>query len=427
MTSKKNARNEAYVWLWLPDEVKPVVAGKLTFQGGLLVFNYGRSYLERKNAIAIYDKELPLRSGILEPRNGLHMPSCIRDASPDAWGRRIIINRLLGLKSPQADTSELDELTYLLESGSDRIGALDFQYSATEYQSRESKNTSLEELQEVVERVEKGLPLNSHLENALNHGTSIGGARPKVFIDHENVKYVAKFSSSSDIYNVVKTEYIAMRLAKLAGLNVANVSLTKAAHKDVLLVERFDRLKTRSGWSRRIMISALTMLGLDEMLARYASYQELTHIIRKDFANPQSTLKELFGRIVFNILSGNTDDHARNHAAFWDGAKLSLTPAYDICPQLRVGNEASQAMLISDGLRKSQLSTCLQAAHNFMLNREEATALIEQQITCIRENWQSVCDAAELSEVDRNLMWQRQFLNPYAFEDWQSIGFGCNE
>jgi len=59
----------------------------------------------------------------------------------------------------------------------------------------------------------------------------------------------------------------------------------------------------------------------------------LADIIRARFSNPQATLHELFARMVFNVLVGNTDDHARNHAAFWDGEWLALTPAYDICPQ----------------------------------------------------------------------------------------------
>jgi serine/threonine-protein kinase HipA len=60
------------------------------------------------------------------------------------------------------------------------------------------------------------------------------------------------------------------------------------------------------------------------MMARYASYETLAEIIRHRLAAPRATLRELFGRLVFNILSDNTDDHARNHAAFWDGAGLTL-------------------------------------------------------------------------------------------------------
>jgi serine/threonine-protein kinase HipA len=119
--------------------------------------------------------------------------------------------------------------------------------------------------------------------------------------------------------------------------------------------------------------------------------------------------------MVFNILCGNTDDHARNHAALWDGQSLSLTPAYDVCPQPRTGGEASQAMLIHGDNRMSQLSVCLEAAPNFLLDTEAARGIIEQQIRVIGEGWKSVCDEAQLAEADRQLFWRRQFLNPFAF------------
>src|SRR3546814_780366 len=156
----------------------------------------------------------------------------------------------------------------------------------------------------------------------MHHGTSLGGARPKALLDDGEKKYVAKFSSSTDVYNIVKTEFVAMRLAAEAGLNAASVSLTKALGKDVLLVKRFDRVSSARGWQRRSMVSALTMFELDEMMAPYASYETLAEIIRHRFTAPKATLRELFGRMVFNILCGNTDDHARNHAAFWDGKKI---------------------------------------------------------------------------------------------------------
>lgn len=404
---------EAYVWIWLPDSTAPVVAGKITQYADKLVFNYGKSYLARENAIAVYEPELPLQSGEIPLPAGLTMPSSIRDAAPDAWGRRVLINRL--------HNPDLNELTYLLESGSDRIGALDFQRSATNYLPRHATNAPLEELLTAAELVEKGVPLNTELQQALHHGTSIGGARPKAQIEDDQKKYIAKFSSSTDLYSVVKAEFVAMRLASLAGLEVASVSLVKAAGKDILLIERFDRVSTPAGWQRKAMVSGLTLLGLDEMMARYASYIDLAEIIRHRFVAPTESLRELYSRMVFNVLCGNTDDHARNHAAFWDGKMLSLTPAYDVCPQARTGNEATQAMLITENNRMSQLTTCLATAHHFLLGQEEATAIINQLITAIRRNWKTVCDAAELSQLEREMLWERQFLNPFALQ-----GFGCS-
>jgi serine/threonine-protein kinase HipA len=411
----ESAYAEAYVWVWLPDATQPVVAGLLSRQGQQLVFNYGRSYLARSDAIALYAPELPLQSGSIPLIAGLSMPSCLRDASPDAWGRRVLINRKLGVKGADASEFELDELTYLLESGSDRIGALDFQMSASQYVPRQTKQPSLEELQTAAEKVEKGVPLSPELDQALLHGTSLGGARPKVLLDDGKRKYIAKFSANNDLYSVVKAEFIAMRLARKAGLNVASVALRTAMGKDVLVIERFDRVAEGDQWRRRAMVSALTLFELDEMMAAYASYEKLAEIIRHRFSEPKTTLRELFSRIIFNILSGNTDDHARNHAAFWNGKQLSLTPAYDICPQSRSGQQASQAMLIHGGDRSSHLSTCIAAASSFLLAREEAIAIINHQVNVIEHEWQAICDEASLSEVDRALFWRRQFLNPFAF------------
>ncbi|GEN29196.1 phosphatidylinositol kinase [Halovibrio variabilis] len=416
MISKLTDHKEAYVWIWLPGETQPVVAGRITQQRGAYVFNYGASYLERDDAIPIYDAELPLRRGLIEPAAGLAMAGCLRDGSPDAWGRRVIINRLMGVNAAETETGDIDELTYLLESGSDRIGALDFQHSAMEYVPRLKAEASYEELLEAAERIEQGVPLTPALDQALNHGTSIGGARPKALIDNGDHKTIAKFSSSTDIYSVVKAEFIAMKLAALCTLDVAPVSMIAAAGKDVLLIERFDRIQSAAGWQRRAMVSALTMLGLDEMMARYASYEDVAEIIRHRFTKPKKTLRELYGRIVFNILCGNTDDHARNHAAFWDGEMLTLTPAYDICPQGRTGNEATQAMLIKGENRMSTLHSCLAAAPDFLLNDTEVKSIIENQLATIASEWNGLCEEAKLTETDRKLFAGRQFLNSYCTE-----------
>lgn len=415
MNSKPARNDEAYAWVWLPGKTEPVVAGRLSADNGNVHFNYGKSYLERDDAIPLYLPELPLRPGELPLPHGLTLANSLRDAAPDAWGRRVILNRKFGVKGRRIDDHELSELTFLLESGSDRIGALDFQGSASEYYPRSTDNCTLTELVASAERVEKGSPLSAELDQALLHGSSIGGARPKALFENGNSKYIVKFSSSTDYYSVVKAEFIAMRLAQFSGINVASVKLESALGKDVLLVKRFDRRKTKNGWERKMMVSALTILGLDEMMARYASYAELAEIIRHRFTAPKDTLKELYERIVFNILSGNTDDHARNHAAFWDGDALTLTPAYDICPQGRAGQEASQGMMITEDNRYSRLATCIDAKHYFLLSQREAIERIEEQLVCMGKHWEKVCDEAELSEAERNQFWGRQFLNPYAF------------
>lgn len=410
--------SEAYVWIWLPGASEPVVAGRLEAAGDLVNFNYGQSYLRRKDAIPLYEPELPLRPGQISPLPGMSIAGCIADAGPDAWGQRVIMNRKLGTRAQDEDPAVLDPLTYLLESGSDRIGALDFQASPSTYSNRRAGTASLEELMQSARRVEEGIPLSPALDAALLHGSSVGGARPKALLEDGDRSLIAKFSSIADPYSVVKGEYAAMELARRAGLDAARVELTQVHGREVLLVERFERPPAMPG-ERRAVVSALTILQLDEMLARYASYADLAHIIRQRFTDARSTLRELFARIAFNILVGNTDDHARNHTAFWDGKALMLAPAYDICPQSRSGGEATQAMVIGPGgFRMSQIAGCVDAASTYLLSEPEARGIVDHQIDVVETEWSDVCDLAQMTEIERKYFWRRQFLNPYTTEGY---------
>lgn len=408
MTSEPTS---AFVWIWLPHAADPVVAGRLDTVSERIGFAYATSYLDRTDAVSIYDAELPLKRGYQYPASEQTsgVPLCVDDAMPDSWGRRLVNNRL------NQPTAELGELTYLLESGSDRIGALDFQNSATDYVPRTVDHPSLDDLATASERIERGQPLAPALVAALLRGTSIGGARPKALIDAGDRKLIAKFSSTSDTYPVVQGEFVAMELARRVGLEVAPVELTIAAGRHALLVERFDRTPTGS---RRRLVSALTILGLTSFPeGRYATYADLSHKIRAQFANPTAALRELFGRIAFSMMSGNTDDHGRNHAAFVEH-ELEFTPAYDICPQARSGETAAQAMAYDEyGNRDARLKLLVEAAHLYLLDPTEARDIVEKQETIIREQWAEVCDAAGLTAVERSGLWGRQFLNPHAFED----------
>ncbi len=403
--------SQAFVWIWLPNHAAPIVAGQISFQAGKYHFVYGRSYLENEEAIALSPIELPLQRGTYEPAGLNDIHSCLRDASPDAWGRRV-----LGYQYPNFSHNELD---YLLLSSSHRIGALDFQQSNTHYQARESPLPQLQDLWQAAQLIEARKPLPPELNNALLHGTSIGGARPKALITESGIQYIAKFSSSTDHYDMVKAEYIAMKLAQIAGIEVAKVRLEQSLGKDVLLIERFDRIKQDDFWERRLMLSGLSLLKLNEMEARYASYRQLAELIRHQFYHPINSLHELYQRIVFNILIGNTDDHARNLAAFWDGTALSLTPAYDICPQSRTGQIATQAMNL-EGKQGSHstLVNALSICHHYDLTEAGAKNLINTLLSVINDNWLTVCNEANLSQNERERLWNHAILNPYCFENW---------
>lgn len=125
--------------------------------------------------------------------------------------------------------------------------------------------------------------------------------------------------------------------------------------------------------------------------------------------------------MTFNILAGSTDDHARNHAAFWDGEMLELTSAYDIAPQHRGGSEANQALNIIPGGKSAQLINVLKVAPHFHIKDAEARDIIDGQITAICDNWHEVCGLAGMKQTERAYFEGRQMLNPYAFEGYSAV------
>lgn len=404
------------VWVWMPATVSPAPAGRIDEAGGEVTFTYDESFLARPDAISLYAPELPLRSGRQRPRTGLSAPGCLRDAWPDGWSRVVIERRLRDLGR---DSTALTEFDYLRHSSSDRVGNLDFTDLPT-WVPRIAGSATLDELQRATELIESGEPIDPSLSDALNQATASGGMRPKALVTDGDKSYVAKLSSPSDTRPVTNIEAVAMDLAAPAGINVAPTRLiTIGSGRDVLLVERFDR----TGADERIgVVSGSTMLGLDPFLgARYASYHELADILRSESDDPDAA-SELYKRIIFNVLVGNTDDHARNHAALWDGASLRLSPAFDICPQQRTGNETAQAMEIGrDGFRAANVAGCVERSSDFGVERADAVAIVEDQIDAIRAGFAEAADRARLTSADRDALLGRALLNESVLYGWSRM------
>ena len=414
----EQAPRAGYVWAWLPGATEPTLAGQVGRVDGVFQFRYAQAYLGHPHAISLFEPELPLRSGWIRPHSNMGIAGVLKDASPDAWGQRVILARLSGSRGQAAMDTELDTLTYLLESGSNRVGGLDFQSSPNAYTPRES-GASLVELHRAAQDLVAGM-LSPDLAEALQYGTAIGGARPKAVIrDDEGAEWVAKFSLSTDLYPVVRAEAAGMRLAARVGIDVPEVRVTSAGGRDVLLVRRFDRA---GAGTRRMMVSALTMLGFDDFLgARWSSYPELMDVLRKFAPAGDGLGRALFERIVFNVLITNIDDHARNHAAFWDGRHLRLTPAYDLLPHLRASHEVQQAMDIGrsdsperNGPRASTRTTCINAAREYNLTAREASEIFDRQVSVISQEWLGVADEVGLTRQQAKDMLGNSILHPYA-------------
>lgn len=241
------APDRLFVWVWLPGRVEPVPAGVLERHAGVgasdaVTFAYGRSYLAAGHP-PLYLPELPLRSGRQEPPPQLDTPGVIRDAGPDSWGQRVIMQTVLAQDVRDRDTAELGLLTYLLHSGSDRPGALDFQLSPTEYVPR-LHTASVADLLVAADAIQSGEEAPEHLRTVLAAGSSVGGARPKATLRDGQRHVIAKFSAITDTYPVMRAEAVAMALARRVGLTVADTELIDVQGRDVLIVDRFDRAPT---------------------------------------------------------------------------------------------------------------------------------------------------------------------------------------
>ncbi len=382
-----------------------MVAGRLQqLADGRLGFVYGQSYQRLPQAVAL-GPDLPVEPGLIVPTSpSMVMPGTIRDACPDGWGQRVIRHMLTG----NAESNDPDWPTCMLTSESNRIGALDFQTDSATYIPR-GRPSDLEALLRAAGDVLAGLPVDPAVEAAMVHGTSVGGARPKVTLSGADGDFIVKMSSSTDPFPVERYEVTAMELARRVGLPTAHVHLLEGSGRDLLVVRRFDR----EGPFRRQMVSGLTLLGLDEMEGRYATYPDLLDALRSRHTFDSQLGLRLFQQIAVRIAVGDTDDHARNIAAFWNGHDLELTPAYDIAPGLRSGESASQAMAYGrNGERESNFAGLAACGPIYGLDEKGAGQVIDHVIDIVRTEFDEAADVGQLTLADRVAMRGRQVLNP---------------
>jgi serine/threonine-protein kinase HipA len=411
------------VRIFLPDETEPALVGNVLFENEKTSFVYDGGYLGRENAISIYDADLPLGPDEIWMGGPMTLAPSLWDALPDLWGRRSIAAAFRFRGEDPYRGQDIDEFTVATQAGPDRIGALDLRPPGHKMLIRKDERPSLENLMALADLIEANEEVeDGDLWDLIPHCTLVGGARPKaLYTDAIGRKFIAKFTAEDDTYPVVAAEFVAMRLAALAGIDVAPVEIVNIGRREILLVERFDRVAhPDGGWARRAMVSALTWAQEAELSAHHISYPQLAGIIAGSFQDPPVALEELFTRVIFNILVGNTDDHARNHAAFWNGSTHRLTPAYDIAPQRRTSREANQAMILSDGSRAAQLRNAAAIAPAFGIDQPQFKRIADRLVGTIVDHWIEVCDEAGLSRNERAAFAGRQFFNDFAFDGFSA-------
>ena len=386
-----NTTKDLFVFANLDGEFIPAGQLQVDEEGSRLIassFAYGLRYLDRSNAQEVDPVALSLRSKSeikgkrLIPPNGLEAFGGIRDAAPDSWGRRVIEARL------KVPANSLPESTYLLEAGSDRVGALDIRSSLD--QEERPAHESIHNLSYVLEgaqKIEAGLPVSEALSKILLVGSGLGGMRPKASVrDDENILWMAKFPGNTDgALDVPSIEYATLKLAQLAGLNVAQTQLEQVGKKKVLMVKRFDRSWTafaRPVEIRHHVVSALTLVACHESESNTKSYMDIADAIRRYCVvqTVKADIEELYARMIFNIFVSNDDDHLRNHAFLWSHALKgwSLSPLYDVMPHAVIASERYQHLGVGPQGKLATLDNAYGAKERFGLSAQQASDIIDR-------------------------------------------------
>lgn len=401
--------SEAFVHIMLPGTTEFVTAGRFvlaTDRTGIQFgrFVYGRSYLERNNAVPIDPIEFPLGDRTYQTTRLKGVFGALRDASPDYWGRRVI--------EKHAGRTELGEVDYLLHSPDDRAGALGFGTNREPPAPSHTYNRTidLERLQTLADKLiaEDSADANTseleQVEDLLLLGTSMGGARPKAVVADAGQLWVAKFNRQDDTFNHARVEHAMLVLARECGVTTSESRVIQIGGRDVLLVKRFDRAPAEGGDYRRArMLSALTLLrtGDSHQDRDRWSYVLLAEELRRVSRQPKVDAAELFRRMTFNALISNTDDHPRNHAVIAADQNFQLSPAYDLTPFLHVSLERRDlALTIGDYGRYANAINLVSQAPRFLLEREEATRLVDDMEASVRARWHAVARREGVSERD---------------------------
>ncbi len=298
-------------------------------------FEYDKAWLQHRERFAL-EPALILGPGPQHTPSGRALFGALGDSAPDRWGR-VLMRRAERVRAEREGCSPrtLLEADYLLLVDDEtRQGALRFAdaeggpFLGSSSSSRIPPLVELPKLLRASDRFIGETDSDEDLRLLLAPGSSLGGARPKASIrDRDGTLAIAKFPHKDDDIDVEQWEAVALKLASKAGIRVPKSRIEKVAGRTVLLLGRFDRL----GGSRIPFLSAMSMLGAVDNESY--SYLEMVDAIRQHGSEPVEDIRELWRRIVFNVLVSNVDDHLRNHGFLYDQGKgWRLSPAYDLNP-----------------------------------------------------------------------------------------------
>ncbi len=368
-------------------------------------FEYEKTWLNHPEKFAL-EPALKLTEGAFHTVADQSIFGAIGDSAPDRWGR-VLMRRLESKRARSAKETArtLTEADYLLGVNDElRQGALRFSEKIDgEFLSPKNEISippliDLPKLLAASEKFIKNKESLAELKLLLAPGSSLGGARPKSSVrDRRGNLAIAKFPRQDDEFEIEKWEAVALTLAKKSGISTPSWSLEKIGKKSVLVVKRFDRI----GKIRVPFLSAMSMLQAKDN--EQHSYLEIAYALAQNGAAPEEDMKQLWRRIVFNILISNTDDHLRNHGFLFESQKgWRLSPAYDLNPTPIEIKPRILTTAIDFNDNSASLETALSVASEFRLQKNEANKIIKEVAKAV-STWRDTAKSFALTkrEIDR--------------------------
>ena len=357
-------------------------------------FVYDADFLADRSAYAL-DPALPLSSG---PHHAPGLPRAFADAAPDRWGRNLIRRRLVR----EGLNRTLTDLDFLLGvSDLTRQGALRFSRDRGGPYVSEHAGVppllAMPRLARAADHVARDEGTLTDVKVLLDAGSgSLGGARPKAsVVDDQGVLHIAKFAHPQDDWDVLGWEATALDLAEQADIRVPTRRLIRFGGGAALVLARFDRApRGRVGY-----LSAMSLLqGSDGDSLDYLDLAEAMALVS---ASPAADLRELWTRILFGTVIGNTDDHLRNHGFLRAPGGWRLSPAFDINPN----PESSLHQTSIGGARTVEESIVMlrESAGDFGLSAARV-ADISETVKTATQRWRTVAASHGIRDGEINLM-----------------------
>jgi len=354
-------------------EAQPVICGVVQHDAekGFGQFRYGQHYLARGDAFALDPLNLPLTDSPIATATYHGTFGVLNDAGPDSWGKRVILS--LHNTQPQ------NPLEFLLAGSGMGVGALTFSLSRSACKPKYNKNhlSTLPLLYQASHDILKNNTITPEAKKLFEYGSSMGGARPKTTLSHQQKQYLVKLNAPSDLYNHVRAEHASMRMLAELGCTVANTQVHKTQNGDALLVERFD-IADAQPTHHFISAHALLNRGVvnERLLRSHYSYGFIAEWLKAQGSEPLDA-QELYTRMLFNALIGNTDDHARNHACLYSFQQQTwrLSPAYDVLP---INSSKQHSLGLGEQGRIANVENLLSQSVRFGLKNFKAKRMLSQ-------------------------------------------------